>query len=125
MRPAQAVRIRATVGHVLGSLNAYRILVAEDDDDFRAALAALLEADGRFAVAGRASTGCEAVELARKLELDATLIRGVLLPAAMKLLGEWNWYLPRWLEWLPRLNVEADLHDDEQKAPAGAVPALD
>jgi len=35
--------------------------------------------------------------------LDATLIRGVLLPAAMKLLGDWNWYLPRWLEWLPRL----------------------
>jgi RND superfamily putative drug exporter len=33
--------------------------------------------------------------------IDATIIRAVLLPAAMKLLGEWNWYLPRWLEWLP------------------------
>jgi uncharacterized membrane protein YdfJ with MMPL/SSD domain len=65
------------------------------------------------------------VGLAVAVLLDATLIRGVLLPAAMKLLGEWNWYLPRWLEWLPRLNVEADLHDDEQKAPAGALPALD
>jgi len=62
------------VGHVLEALNAYRILVAEDDDDFRAALAALLEADGRFAVAGRASTGCEAVELARELELDAVVM---------------------------------------------------
>jgi uncharacterized membrane protein YdfJ with MMPL/SSD domain len=30
----------------------------------------------------------------------------VLLPAAMKLLGEANWYLPRWLEWLPRLGAE-------------------
>ena len=30
--------------------------------------------------------------------LDATVIRGVLLPATMELLGEWNWYLPRWLE---------------------------
>ena len=29
------------------------------------------------------------------------MIRGVLLPATMKLLGEWNWYLPRWLEWVP------------------------
>jgi RND superfamily putative drug exporter len=38
--------------------------------------------------------------------LDATLVRGVLLPAAMKLLGDWNWYLPRWLEWLPQFNVE-------------------
>jgi uncharacterized membrane protein YdfJ with MMPL/SSD domain len=43
--------------------------------------------------------------------LDATVIRGVLLPAAMKLLGEWNWYLPRWLEWLPHLNVDAHLQD--------------
>jgi hypothetical protein len=30
----------------------------------------------------------------------------VLLPATMKLLGDWNWYLPRWLEWLPRLEHE-------------------
>jgi RND superfamily putative drug exporter len=47
------------------------------------------------------------VGLAVAVLLDATLIRGVLLPAAMKLLGEWNWYLPRWLEWLPHLNVDA------------------
>jgi uncharacterized membrane protein YdfJ with MMPL/SSD domain len=40
------------------------------------------------------------------LLIDATIIRSVLLPSAMKLLGEWNWYLPRWLEWLPRLQVE-------------------
>jgi uncharacterized membrane protein YdfJ with MMPL/SSD domain len=36
--------------------------------------------------------------------IDATIIRGVLLPATMKLLGDWNWYLPRWLEWLPQLS---------------------
>jgi putative drug exporter of the RND superfamily len=35
--------------------------------------------------------------------IDATIIRGVLLPAAMKLLGDWNWYLPKWLEWMPRV----------------------
>jgi RND superfamily putative drug exporter len=40
------------------------------------------------------------------LLLDATLIRSVVLPSAMKLLGRWNWYLPSWLEWLPRLEVE-------------------
>jgi uncharacterized membrane protein YdfJ with MMPL/SSD domain len=63
------------------------------------------------------------VGLAVAVLLDATLIRGVLLPAAMKLLGEWNWYLPRWLEWLPRLNVEPDLHEAEERAPkAPAVP---
>jgi uncharacterized membrane protein YdfJ with MMPL/SSD domain len=40
------------------------------------------------------------------LLLDATVIRSVVLPSLMKLLGEWNWYLPRWLDWLPRLQVE-------------------
>jgi uncharacterized membrane protein YdfJ with MMPL/SSD domain len=39
--------------------------------------------------------------------IDATVIRGVLLPSAMKLLGEWNWYMPRWLEWVPELTPEA------------------
>jgi uncharacterized membrane protein YdfJ with MMPL/SSD domain len=41
------------------------------------------------------------------LLIDATLIRSVVLPSVMKLLGDWNWYFPRWLEWLPRLDVEA------------------
>ena len=41
------------------------------------------------------------------LLVDATIIRSVLLPSVMKLLGEWNWYLPRWLEWLPHYEVEA------------------
>jgi uncharacterized membrane protein YdfJ with MMPL/SSD domain len=40
------------------------------------------------------------------LLIDATVIRSVLLPSVMKLLGPRNWYLPRWLEWLPRLQVE-------------------
>ena len=42
------------------------------------------------------------VGLATAILIDATLVRGVLLPATMKLLGDWNWYLPRWLEWLPK-----------------------
>jgi uncharacterized membrane protein YdfJ with MMPL/SSD domain len=46
------------------------------------------------------------VGLAAAVLIDATIIRGVLLPATMKLLGDWNWYLPRWLEWLPRLEHE-------------------
>jgi putative drug exporter of the RND superfamily len=46
------------------------------------------------------------VGLAVAVLVDATIIRGVLLPATMKLLGDWNWYLPRWLRWLPRLHVE-------------------
>jgi uncharacterized membrane protein YdfJ with MMPL/SSD domain len=45
--------------------------------------------------------------VAAALLIDATIIRSVLLPATMHLLGRWNWYLPRWLDWLPRLQVEA------------------
>jgi RND superfamily putative drug exporter len=41
--------------------------------------------------------------------VDATLIRTILVPASMKLLGNANWYLPRWLHWLPDLRVEGDL----------------
>jgi putative drug exporter of the RND superfamily len=45
--------------------------------------------------------------IAVALLIDATIIRSVLLPAAMQLLGKWNWYLPRWLEWLPHIQIEA------------------
>jgi RND superfamily putative drug exporter len=41
------------------------------------------------------------VGLAVAVFVDATLVRAVLLPATMKLLGDWNWYLPHWLRWLP------------------------
>jgi uncharacterized membrane protein YdfJ with MMPL/SSD domain len=44
--------------------------------------------------------------VAISLLIDATIIRSVLLPAVMKLLGEWNWYLPSWLRWLPDFHVE-------------------
>jgi uncharacterized membrane protein YdfJ with MMPL/SSD domain len=47
------------------------------------------------------------IGLAVAVLLDATIVRAVLLPATMKLLGDWNWYLPNWLEWLPRLESEA------------------
>jgi RND superfamily putative drug exporter len=46
------------------------------------------------------------VGLAAAVLIDATIVRAVLLPATMKLLGDWNWYLPKWLEWLPRLESE-------------------
>jgi RND superfamily putative drug exporter len=46
--------------------------------------------------------------LAAAVLIDATLIRSILVPASMKLLGEWNWYLPKWLEWLPDVRIEAE-----------------
>jgi RND superfamily putative drug exporter len=56
------------------------------------------------------------VGLASAILIDATLIRAILLPASMKLLGDWNWYLPRWLEWLPRLE-----HEKTPEAPPAQV----
>jgi uncharacterized membrane protein YdfJ with MMPL/SSD domain len=46
------------------------------------------------------------VGLAVAVFVDATIVRGVLLPATMKLLGDWNWYLPKALRWLPKVRLE-------------------
>jgi uncharacterized membrane protein YdfJ with MMPL/SSD domain len=54
--------------------------------------------------------------LAVAVLLDATIIRGILLPASMKLLGDWNWYLPGWLSWLPRLQTEGSSLEPLQPA---------
>jgi uncharacterized membrane protein YdfJ with MMPL/SSD domain len=70
--------------------------------------------------------------LAVAVLIDATIIRGIMLPAAMKLLGDWNWYLPSWLEWLPRITSEDDIQPpsgrpaadaSEEPSPPAPVPA--
>ena len=57
------------------------------------------------------------VGLATAVLIDATIVRGVLLPATMKLLGDWNWYLPNWLGWLPKL----EHHTEPQLEPIPAA----
>ncbi|MCI0424223.1 MAG: MMPL family transporter [Actinobacteria bacterium] len=49
--------------------------------------------------------------LAVAVLFDATIVRTVLVPASMKLLGRWNWYFPRWLEWVPNISVEGHLDE--------------
>jgi uncharacterized membrane protein YdfJ with MMPL/SSD domain len=56
------------------------------------------------------------IGLAAAILIDATIVRGVLLPATMKLLGSWNWYLPRWLGWLPRLEHERSVPEPQRAA---------
>jgi RND superfamily putative drug exporter len=67
--------------------------------------------------------------LAVAVFLDATIVRLILVPATMELLGDWNWWMPKWLDRiLPTLHVEpaedldAELRqlDEEEKAKAGA-----
>jgi RND superfamily putative drug exporter len=60
--------------------------------------------------------------LAVAVFLDATIVRSILLPATMRLLGEWNWWLPSWLNWLPRVTIEGDVDEDETGAPVPATP---
>jgi uncharacterized membrane protein YdfJ with MMPL/SSD domain len=60
------------------------------------------------------------VGLAAAVLIDATIVRAILLPATMKLLGDWNWYLPRWLNWLPKL----DRTKDTPPQPAQPEPSL-
>jgi RND superfamily putative drug exporter len=49
------------------------------------------------------------------LLIDATVIRTVLVPASMVLLGRWNWYLPGWLQWLPELHVEGGAEGETER----------
>jgi uncharacterized membrane protein YdfJ with MMPL/SSD domain len=59
--------------------------------------------------------------LAVAVLIDATIIRGVLLPASMRVLGDWNWYLPSWLEWLPHVGAEDDAAPPLEPPESGAV----
>src|SRR6185503_14237032 len=61
--------------------------------------------------------------LAVAVFIDATLIRSVLLPATMTLLGDWNWWLPGWLRWLPHVTIEGASGEPEWDADLGADQA--
>jgi RND superfamily putative drug exporter len=54
--------------------------------------------------------------------IDATLVRTILVPAVMRLVGRWNWWMPAWLDrWLPRIALEASL--ESRPAPRTREPA--
>jgi RND superfamily putative drug exporter len=76
---------------------------------------------GSFILDVDVTTKMFGVGLAVAVLLDATIVRAVLLPAMMKLLGDWNWYLPSWLEWLPRL----EHGEPAERADAEPAPVLD
>jgi RND superfamily putative drug exporter len=60
------------------------------------------------------------VGLATAVLIDATIVRSMLLPATMRLLGEWNWWLPSFLRWLPEVTIEGDI-DEPAAEPAPAT----
>ena len=64
------------------------------------------------------------VGLAVAVLIDATIVRAVLLPATMKMLGEWNWYLPRPLRRLPHLGERRPAAEPAARPPAGRLRRL-
>ena len=58
--------------------------------------------------------------LAVAVLIDATIVRSVLLPATMTVLGDWNWWLPGFLRWLPKVTIEGEPED----LPSEPIPAL-
>jgi RND superfamily putative drug exporter len=82
-----------------------------------------------FATLSQVSMKEAGIGLATAVLLDVTVVRIVLLPASMKLLGKWNWYLPSWLNWIPQIGHEPKVvSDDTQKPPrrptSDTVPVL-
>jgi RND superfamily putative drug exporter len=61
--------------------------------------------------------------LAVAVLVDATIIRSLLLPATMRLLGDWNWWMPRFLDWIPRVTIEGGAEDEGLVDGPGAEPA--
>jgi RND superfamily putative drug exporter len=73
---------------------------------------------GGFALGRMADLQQVGLGLAVAVLLDATIVRAVLVPASMRLLGDWNWYLPPWLQWLPHVGIEGPRsRPDEPPAP--------
>jgi uncharacterized membrane protein YdfJ with MMPL/SSD domain len=64
------------------------------------------------------------VGLASAVLIDATIVRGILVPAALALLGERSWYFPRWLEWLPGWRLDAPGPDPLASAPVARPAAV-
>ena len=91
------------------------------------AAAVMVGVFGAFALGREMGLKQFGVGLGVAVLLDATIIRSVLLPASMKLLGDRNWYLPSWLQWLPNINPDAEGETEPEGEPqrelaGGVVP---
>ena len=115
-------RIREAVDNGLNTDDALRYGITRTAGVVTSAALVMVGVFSLFATATALDLKQAGVGLAVAILLDATIIRGVLLPASMKLLGDWNWYLPNWLTWLPKTNPERTKHRERPAAmPAPAV----
>jgi RND superfamily putative drug exporter len=99
-------RVRESWKNGMSSENAVAHGIKTTAGTITAAAIIMVAVFAEFATTSSLDSKQMGVGLAFAILVDATIIRGVLLPASMKLLGDWNWYLPRWLQWIPELDVE-------------------
>jgi uncharacterized membrane protein YdfJ with MMPL/SSD domain len=99
-------RVREAYDHGLSNEQAVAHGIKTTASVVTAAAVIMVAVFGVFATLSMIEMKQIGVGLATAILIDATIVRAVLLPATMKLLGDWNWYLPRWLDWLPRLSHE-------------------
>jgi uncharacterized membrane protein YdfJ with MMPL/SSD domain len=107
-------RIREAVDRGMSTEDAVAHGIKSTAGTITAAAAVMVVTFAMFAIGDSQDMKQLGVGLAAAILIDATIVRAVLLPAAMKLLGKRNWYLPKGLHWLPRFEHEP------QVAPAGA-----
>jgi putative drug exporter of the RND superfamily len=81
------------------------------------AAAIMVAVFGAFASGRMAGIQQMGFGLAVAVLLDATVIRSILVPASMQLLGRYDWWMPSWLGWLPRLSIESGAHPQPQAQP--------
>ena len=101
-------RVRELVDRGLSTREAVREGVISTAGTVTSAAIVMVAVFAIFATLGQLELKQMGVGLATAILIDATLVRAVLLPATMQLLGEHNWYLPRWLERLPRVSWEGE-----------------
>jgi|GEM_PF-2388636 uncharacterized membrane protein YdfJ with MMPL/SSD domain len=100
----------------IGNMSIERLFGAMAEETFQkgemigiiAALIIMLAVFGGFALGPLSMFQQMGFGLAVAVILDATIVRMVLVPASMELLGDKNWYFPSWLEWLPNISIEGD-----------------
>jgi RND superfamily putative drug exporter len=107
-------RVREAVDRGMSTENAVAHGIKSTAGVVTSAAAVMVVVFATFALGSSQDMKQMGVGLAVAILLDATLVRAVLLPAAMKLLGRRNWYLPKALGWLPRIEHEGEV------APAAA-----
>ena len=114
-------RVREGIDSGMANDDALRYGIARTAGVVTSAALVMFGVFSLFATASALDLKQAGVGLAVAVLLDATIVRGVLLPASMKLLGDWNWYLPRWLAWLPQTNLHSGARD-KSTIRVGAAP---